>query len=121
MDIIYYLSSCETCKRILNDLAPPESIVLQDIKKNHISAIELDTIHNIIGGSYEDLLNKRSRIYQFERLKDMSLTEKELRAWILKEYSMLKRPLAVIGDQVFAGNSKNTVEALKQKINNLRH
>ncbi len=116
MNKIFYLSTCDTCKRILKEVQPDDSIELQDIKKKHITAIELDQIHDIIGGSYEDLMNKRARIYKSEGLKDQDLSEAAIRDWILKEYSMLKRPLAVIGKEVFAGNSKVTVAALKAKL-----
>ncbi len=116
MNKIFYLSTCDTCKRILKEVQPEESIVRQDIKKVHITAAELDDIHKIIGGSYEDLMNKRARIYKSEGLKDKRLSESDIRSWILKEYSMLKRPLAIIDGEVFAGNSKATVAELKVKL-----
>jgi len=116
MNKIYYLSTCDTCKRILKEVQPDESITLQDIKKVHINSDELDAIHDMFGGSYEALMNKRSRIYKSEGLKEKDLSEEEIRGWILKEYSMLKRPLAVIDGEVFAGNSKATVADLKAKL-----
>ena len=116
MNKIYYLSTCDTCKRILKEVEPDDSVVRQDIKKVHITAEALDAIHDIVGGSYEDLMNKRARIYKSEGLKDKDLSEDEIRGWILKEYSMLKRPLAVIDGEVFAGNSKATVADLKVKL-----
>lgn len=116
MNKIYYLSTCDTCKRILKEVQPNDSIALQDIKKEHINGEELDAIHEIVGGSYENLMNKRARIYKSEGLKDKDLTESQMREWILKEYSMLKRPLAIIDGEVFAGNSKSTVANLKSKL-----
>ena len=117
MNKIFYLSTCDTCKRILKEVEPNESILRQDIKKEHITAEELDAIHKIVGGSFEDLMNKRARIYKSEGLKDQDLSEEEIRGWILKEYSMLKRPLAIINGEVFAGNSKATVADLHAKLN----
>ena len=116
MNKIFYLSTCDTCKRILKEVQPNESIDLQDIKKLHITAAELDAIHEMVGGSYEDLMNKRARIYKSEGLKEQCLTEDNIRGWILKEYSMLKRPLAIIDGEVFTGNSKVTVADLKAKL-----
>ena len=116
MNKIYYLSTCDTCKRILKEVQPHDSIILQDIKKIHITETELDDIRMIIGGSYEDLMNKRARIYKSEGLKEQNLSEMGMRGWILKEYSMLKRPLAIIDGEVFAGNSKATVADLKTKL-----
>jgi arsenate reductase-like glutaredoxin family protein len=116
MNKIFYLSTCDTCKRILKEVQPNESIDLQDIKKLHITAAELDAIHEMVGGSYEDLMNKIARIYKSEGLKEQCLTEDYMRGWILKEYSMLKRPLAIIDGEVFTGNSKVTVTDLKAKL-----
>ena len=116
MNKIFYLSTCDTCKRILKEVQPNESIDLQDIKKLHITAAELDAIHEMVGGSYEDLINKRARIYKSEGLKEQCLTEDNIRGWILKEYSMLKRPLAIIDGEVFTGNSKVTVADRNAKL-----
>ena len=37
MKKIYYLSSCDTCKRILNELKPLDNIEIQDIKTDSIT------------------------------------------------------------------------------------
>lgn len=116
MNKIYYLSTCDTCKRILKEVNPDDSITLQDIKKNHITQSELEEAHKLLGGSYADLLNKRARIYKAEGLKEKNLSEADIKSWILKEYSLLKRPLAIIDGEVYAGNSKSTVAALKSKL-----
>ena len=50
MNKIFYLSTCDTCKRILKEVQPNESIDLQDIKKLHITAAELDAINEMVGG-----------------------------------------------------------------------
>lgn len=116
MKKIFYLSTCDTCRRILKGLRQDDTITLQDIKREHISPAELDKAADVMG-SYTDLLNRRSRVYQSEGLKDQDLDEQEIRSWILKEYSMLKRPLAIIEEKVYAGNAKKTVAALKEEIN----
>jgi arsenate reductase len=47
-------------------------------------------------------------------LDKMTLTEKDYRNYILEEYTFMKRPFILIGDEVFVGNSKNTIsEAAK--------
>ena len=67
-------------------------------------------------GDYASLLNRRSR-----KLRDMDLDIKELDdvaigALILSHYSLLKRPILLIDDQAFIGNSKSTVESAKGYI-----
>jgi arsenate reductase len=36
---------------------------------------------------------------------------------ILDEYTFLKRPVIIIDQEIFIGNSKKSVEALKEKLN----
>jgi arsenate reductase len=45
-------------------------------------------------------------------LNEMKLTEKDLRKYILEEYTFLKRPTIVIGKQVFVGSAPKTVKAM---------
>lgn len=116
MNKAFYLSTCDTCKRILSKLNLPEDLKLQDIKKDPISEEDLDFIYNKTK-SYELLLNKRSQKYKAEGLKDENLSEEEIKSYILSHYTFLKRPIFVYGDNVFIGNDKQTLEALKSFFN----
>ena len=113
---IFHLSSCSTCQRILGELGDLEGVEIQNLKEKHISAKELDFAAKKEGG-YEVLFNKRAMKYRSMGLNKMELTEKEWRKYILSEYTFIKRPLAIINDKVFAGNSKKVVEALKAELN----
>ncbi|NNK80160.1 MAG: hypothetical protein HKO93_01580, partial [Flavobacteriales bacterium] len=54
--------------------------------------------------------------YRSMGLNNMNLTEKDYRKYLLEEYTFLKRPFILIGDEVFIGNSKKVVEAAKAKL-----
>lgn len=111
---IYYLSSCSTCDRILEEIqAEKKGFVLQDIKTETITPAQLDELKEK-AGSYEALFSRRALKYKEMGLKDQHLSEKDYRRLILTEYTFLKRPVALIGGQLFAGSEKKTVEALKQ-------
>lgn len=113
---LFYLSTCNTCKRIISELdGKLNNVVLQDVKENHITEEELDFIASK-SESYEQLFNKRAVKYRSLGLKEMNLSEEEWKSHILNEYTFLKRPLSVIDGQVFAGNSKKTIEALKNHL-----
>jgi arsenate reductase len=45
-------------------------------------------------------------------LNEMKLTEKDFRKYILEEYTFLKRPTIIIGDQIFIGSAPKTVKAM---------
>jgi len=113
MKKIYHLSSCSTCQRILEEVqAEKKGFILQDIKTEKITPAQLDEMKQG-AGSYEALFSRRAIKYKQLGLKDRTLTEKDYRQLILDDYTFLKRPVAVVGPQVFAGSEKKTIEALK--------
>lgn len=115
MKKIYYLSTCSTCTKILKDLNL-EDIELVDIKLQNISEEDLNYAASNLG-SYESLFSKRAMKYRSLGLNEMDLSESDYKKYILEEYTFLKRPVAFIDDEVFAGNSKKVVENLTKKIN----
>jgi arsenate reductase-like glutaredoxin family protein len=112
---IYYLSSCDTCKRILKELAPLKEIALQDIKSSPFTDIQLEELKTK-AGSYEALFSKRARLYKERNLKEKTLSEADYRSLLLEHYTFLKRPVMIIGEEIFIGNTKNVVAAAKEKI-----
>jgi len=115
MNKIYYLSSCDTCKRILKELEPLDGIELQDIKTSPITEEQLRQLYDL-AGSYESLFSKRARMYKERNLKEQSLGESDFKSLILEHYTFLKRPVMVIEGEIFIGNSKKTVQAAKEKL-----
>ncbi|SHI67738.1 Arsenate reductase, glutaredoxin family [Arenibacter nanhaiticus] len=115
MKRIFHLSSCDTCKRILKELQPLEDFELQDIKTEAITPEQLEAMV-ALSGSYESLFSKRARLYQERKLKDQNLTETDYKALILEQYTFLKRPVILMEDAIFIGNSKSTIAKAKEKI-----
>ena len=108
--VLFYLSTCDTCKRIIKELQLPEDISLQDIKSDPISEKQLEELKTQ-AGSYEALFSKRARLYKERNLKDQDLKESDLKELLLEHYTFLKRPVLLIGDKIFIGNAKKTVAA----------
>ena len=115
MKKIYYLSSCNTCTRIINELKLPKDYERQDIKTEALTATQMEELKHL-SGSYENLFSKRARLYGELGLKEKSLSEDDYKNFILEHYTFLKRPVIIVNDQIFIGNSKKTVEAAKQLI-----
>ena len=112
---IYYLSSCDTCQRILKELAPIKDIALLDIKSAPLTEKQLDAL-KVMAGSYEALFSKRARLYKERNLKEKTLTEADYRSLLLEHYTFLKRPVLVLGKEIFIGNSKNVVAAANERL-----
>lgn len=109
---IYYLSTCDTCRRILKEWKPSDAIPLIDLKKNPLDEDELALLYSL-AGSYESLFNKRARKLRENGLKSSELDESDFKRLLLEHYSFLKRPILLFDDQLFIGNSKKTVDAAK--------
>lgn len=115
-DIIFYLSTCDTCKRILATW-DTSGIPLQDIKTEPMTESQVDGMI-ALAGSAEALFSKRARKYKELGLKDRQLSEQEIRGFLLEEYTFLKRPVLVLANAIFVGNSKKVVDAAAQALEN---
>ena len=112
----YYLSSCSTCDRILKEVKD-HHFQLQDIKFDAITEEQIDQMYQFTN-SYEALFSKRARKYKSMGLKDQNLKEEDFRNLILEEYTFLKRPVFILGHEIFVGNSKKTIDGLKKFLVN---
>jgi len=112
MKKIYHLATCSTCIRIIKELNPDAKVVLQDIKTEKITEEQLEEMKNL-AGSYEALFSKRAMKYKALGLKEKNLTEVDFKSYILDEYTFLKRPVIIVNDEIFVGNSKANIEKVK--------
>ncbi len=115
MKKIYHLSTCDTCKRILKELQPLHNFELQDIKAIAITNTQIEKMQQL-SGSYEALFSKRARLYKERNLKEQSLSENDYKALILEHYTFLKRPVIIVDNNIFIGNSKKEVALAKEAI-----
>jgi arsenate reductase (glutaredoxin) len=54
--------------------------------------------------------------YKSMGLKEIIKTDLDYRAYILDEYTFLKRPVFILEGEYFAGNSKKTIEQIIAKL-----
>ncbi|WKD85142.1 Regulatory protein Spx [Polaribacter huanghezhanensis] len=114
MKKVYFLQTCDTCRRILKEVNLT-GFIKQEIKTNPITVKQLEEMRQF-SDSYEALFNKRAKLYKAMNLKNQTISEADYRQYILDEYTFLKRPVFIIDDQIFIGNSKKVIEKLKEKI-----
>lgn len=115
MQKIYYLSTCNTCKRVMDEVEIPSSFIKQDIKTQPLTEKELEHLMNL-AGDYESLFSRRAKLYQERNLKDKNLQEEDFRNLILEHYTFLKRPIIINNNKIFIGNTSKTVAAAKNSI-----
>lgn len=114
---VYYLKTCDTCKRILKEWNLDNTVELQDIKEKTITVKELEEMH-ALSGSYEALFSKRAKLYKEMDLKNQTLSEVDYKQYILEHYTFLKRPVLIYDEEIFIGNSKKIVALAKERIHN---
>ena len=111
MKKIYYLKTCDTCRRLLKEM-DTTGYELQEIKENPITVKQLEEIYAKTQ-SYEVLFSRRAKKYKQMDLKNQMLEEKDYRQLILDEYTFLKRPVIINDNEVLVGNTKKRVDRLK--------
>ena len=111
----YFLSTCSTCKKIIDQIESPESFQMQDIKTSSITAEQTEEMREL-AGSYEALFSRRAMKFRSMDLHEKTLTEENYKALIIDEYTFLKRPVFIVDDKIFVGNAKKTVEAFLSEI-----
>jgi arsenate reductase (glutaredoxin) len=116
---IYYLSTCTTCERILKEIKPAAGYILQDIKTEAITPAQLSEMKKL-AGSYEALFSRIALKYRSMGLNNLELTEKDYRNYILQEYTFLKRPVIIVDNEIFIGNSPKNITAAKAAMKNTR-
>jgi len=110
---IYYLASCDTCRKIIKSLPNSDKLEFHDIRQNPITEQELEEMH-ALSGSYEALFSRKAQLYKSMDLKNKSLTEADFKKYILEHYTFLSRPVFIIDGKIYIGNSqKNVAEVIK--------
>ena len=111
---IYYLSSCDTCARIIKELnLKNKGFEFQDIKTDKITSSQLEEMKKM-SGSYESLFSRVA--LKYKTLDPKPSTEAEYKKLILQEYTFLKRPVIIANSLLFVGNSKANIEAARKAV-----
>ena len=118
MDIIYYLASCDTCRKIIKSLPKNHDFKFRDIKQDAITTEELEQMHKL-SGSYEALFSKKAQLYKSMDLKNKSLTEDDYKKYILEHYTFLSRPVFIINNKIYIGNTQQNMHQVMLALGNV--
>ena len=118
MNKIYYLASCDTCRKIIKSLPQNHNLTFHDIKQDPITVQELEEMHQL-SGSYEALFSKKAQLYKSMDLKNKSLTEADFKKYILEHYTFLSRPVFIIDSKIFIGNSQQNILQVMKALSNV--
>jgi arsenate reductase len=118
MNKIFYLASCDTCRKIIKSLPKGTNLVFHDIKQNPITVAELEEMGQL-AGSYEALFSKKAQLYKSMDLKNKSLTEDDYKNFILEHYTFLSRPVFIIEGKIYIGNTQQNMLQVMKAFDNV--
>lgn len=108
MNKVYYLASCDTCRKIIKSLPKDNNLAFHDIKQNPISDDELEAMR-LLSGSYEALFSKKAQLYKSLDLKNKSLNEDDYKKYLFEHYTFLSRPVFIINSKIFIGHTQQNI------------
>lgn len=112
---VYFLSTCDTCQRIMKEVGVDDSFEQQDIKFNPVTEEQVEAFYKQTG-SYEELINKRARKLKDALAEHPVNSDADYKALLLLDYTFLKRPVFEIDGQLFVGNAPKTVAAIQAAL-----
>lgn len=107
-DTVFYLPSCDTCRKIVKSISPKAKLSYHDIKQDPITDDQLQELQKL-AGSYEALFSRKAQLYKAYDLKNKTLSEPDYKRYLLEHYTFLARPVFVIHDQIYIGNKPEIV------------
>ena len=110
MKKVFYLKTCGTCTKILNQF-DRSNWEHREIKSKGITEEELEDMYSKTN-SYEALFSRRSTQIKAQNIDVNSLKENDFKKLLLEHYSFLKRPVFLTEKEIFVGNEKKNVENL---------
>ena len=91
----------------------PDNLVLREIKSSPVTPSELEHIKAHFA-NYEELFNKRA--VKFRSIDSSSLKDLDYKKLLLSDYTFLKRPVLLMEDKAFAGNSKEIIQQMSRAL-----
>lgn len=105
---VFYLPSCDSCRKIIKAISPKAQLVYHDIKQDPLTELQLQELQ-ALAGSYEALFSRKAQLYKAYNLKNQTLTEADYKKYLLEHYTFLARPVFMIENQVYIGNKPEIV------------
>ncbi|MBP9792664.1 MAG: arsenate reductase [Flavobacterium sp.] len=115
MNKIYFLASCDTCRKIIKSLPNTDKLTFIDIRQNPISETDLEEMYQL-SGSYEALFSKKAQLYKSMDLKNKNLQEPDFKKYLLEHYTFLSRPVVIFNNEIFIGNTQPNILKLTKAL-----
>ncbi|MDQ0594676.1 arsenate reductase-like glutaredoxin family protein [Chryseobacterium ginsenosidimutans] len=115
MKKVFYLNTCDTCRKILGQFSL-KGWELREIKKEPITKDELEAMYEQTK-SYEALFSKKSTQIKLRELDIKTLGESDFKELLLDHYTFLKRPVFLTDNEIFIGSDKENLGKIRAFFN----
>ena len=102
----------------MRHLQKNHNLTFHDIKQDPITVAELEQMR-ALSGSYEVLFSKKAQLYKSMDLKNKSLTEEDYKKFILEHYTFLSRPVFIIKNKIYIGNTQQNMHQVMLALGNV--
>lgn len=105
----YWSENCSTCQKAKKfvERHGVKEFELREIKENPLSGEEVSALAKMLGGA-DELFSRRAVKYREMKLNERELSAAEMIDLMTNEYTFLKRPILIVGDQAIAGFFEKT-------------
>jgi Arsenate reductase and related proteins, glutaredoxin family len=112
----YELPHCSTCQKAKAYLESNDAdlVSVRDIKTKPLTRKEVEHLASLVGGA-ENLFSRRAIKYREMGLANQNLTADDLIKLMSEEYTFIKRPVIVRGNQAVSGFNSKQVDQLIEK------
>lgn len=112
---LYWLPNCSTCKKAAQFLENQNVKIseFRNLKENPLSREEVEKLAAKVGGASE-LFSRRAVKYREMKLQSRELSGEEMLDLMASEYTFIKRPVLVSGDNAIAGFSEKRYKEFLQ-------
>ena len=109
---IYWLPHCSTCQKAVKFLEEngAEFGTFHDLKADPLKRKEVERLVGFVG-AVEKLFSKRAMKYRAMKLNERVLSDDEMIELMTDEYTFIRRPVIVVGENALAGFSPKKYEA----------
>ena len=115
--VLYLYRSCTSCRNAESMLKERGiDVDRREFFNDRFSEDELRDVLERAGMTPSELVSRRSKVFRDNRLADQEIDEDGWVAWMLREPTLIRRPILVTHDDVVVGFSKATYATLMERL-----
>jgi Spx/MgsR family transcriptional regulator len=111
----FVYNSCSSCRKT-DDVLKQSGVPYErrEFFRERFTREELEQVLAAAGLTPSEVLSRRSRVYKERNLEEVELKDEEILDLMVKEPTLLRRPIVTSGDKVVVGHNETALHELIQ-------